>query len=312
MRWLLRDPDVEVHGETLHQFLDVISAYIFGYDDSPCVGKLDDALESQLLCAKIQFERELLDHWLPVVAEPDIASQGEAASYIRHLALDNPARSHRLFDFIESEATVDALRIFLRTEAMRNEVVDDEVALCVAGLQGPMKLAIVSNLWDECGRGRLDNFHTYWLRRLLDVTDDWQGLRRYRTQERPWFAQITTNVFNVFLSRPGLRLCGYGWFAMNESWVAPHFEKIVRGLTRTGLYNSEVGVYFDAHIRIDPVHTSELLGALEVQEAQLSKQQVRAILRGAHAALAATCAQYDRMHRYLQGISAGGARRGAA
>jgi hypothetical protein len=292
-----------IHGEMIHRLLDVVSAYLFGYCDSPCFGRLDDDLEESLLSAKIQLERELLDHWLRVPTVSETSSQTDAAEHLRNLCGQNRSLSHELFDFIEHDASREALRVFLQTEAMRNEVVDDEVAMCLAGLQGPMKLALVSNLWDECGRGRLENFHTYWLRRLLEARGEWDDVKIYRSRYRPWFAQITTNVFNVFLSRPGLRLCGYGWFATNESWVAPHFEKVVRGLKRTGLYDDDVGIYFDAHINIDPVHTSELLGALEAQSPALSPQQTDSVVWGAHAALAATTAQYDRMFLYLKDLS---------
>jgi hypothetical protein len=294
----------EAHGALIHRYLDVVSAYIFGYRDSPCYGRLDDALEERLLRAKVVIERELLDHWLECLPVPRLETQEEAVDYLWELAGNNPSLSHELFDYVEELAPATALRTFLRTEMLRNEVVDDEVALCSSGLQGPMKLAMISNLWDECGRGRLDHFHTYWLRELLQSLDDWGGVRTYRSLQRPWFAQITTNVFNVFLTRPGVRLCAYGWFATNESWVAPHFRKIVAGLRRAGVHSRGTGLYFEAHIQIDPNHTRELLDALRVQQPVLAPDEVQRVLRGAHAAVAATTAQYDRMLSYLKSIAA--------
>jgi hypothetical protein len=293
----------EEHGELIHRYLDVVSAYIFGYRDSPCYGKLDDDFEARLLRAKLVIERELFEHWLQSAPVPLLETQGQAADYLWELAGNNASLGHELFDYVEEHAPSSALRTFLRTEMLRNEVVDDEVALCSAGIQGPMKLALVSNLWDECGRGRLEHFHTYWLRELLHSLDDWVGVRSYRSEQRPWFAQITTNVFNVFLTRPGVRLCAYGWFATNESWVAPHFRKIVAGLRRTGVYSHGAALYFEAHINIDPNHTRELLDALRVQRPQLTPDEVARVLRGAHAAVAATTAQYDRMLAYLKSIA---------
>lgn len=293
-------PDRESHGRLLHSYLDVVSAYIFGYEDSPCYGRLDDDLETQLLAAKVVLERELYDQWLrPRPVPADVVDQHRAHDYLVDLSRDNESLSHPLFAYLRTTAGPQALRVFLRNEATRNEVVDDEVAMLLAGLQGPMKLAIASNLWDECGRGRLENFHTYWLRRLLDRTEDWEGLRRYRRAERPWFTQITTNVFNIFLTRPGVRLMAYGWFLINESWVSPHFADIIAGLERVGLEDDEIAIYFKAHRTIDPIHTRELAGALEIQRPPLSPAQIALVVAGAHAAVAATAAQYDRMLGYL-------------
>lgn len=293
------------HSRTLHGALDVISGYIFGYEDSPCCGRLDDELEAQLQAVKIVLERELLDHWLPTKPVPaGLTDQVQAHDYLVALAADNSSLSHPLFRYIAEEAGEPALQIFLRNEATRNEVVDDEVAMLLAGLQGPMKLAIASNLWDECGRGRLESFHTYWLRRLLDKRKDWEGLRHYRRAERPWFTQITTNVFNIFLTRPGVRLMAYGWFLINESWVAPHFDDILAGLARVGVNDDDIAIYFKAHRTIDPMHTKELSGAMAIQSPPLSPQQIALVVSGAHAAVAATTAQYDRMLGYLRALDA--------
>jgi hypothetical protein len=295
--------DDEEYGRTLHSYLDVVSSYVFGYEDSACYGRLDDELETRLHAAKILLERELLERWLRAAPVPEhIVDQRQAHDYLIELSRDNASLVHPLFGYLRTTAGPKALQVFLRNEATRNEVVDDEVAMLLAGLQGPMKLAIASNLWDECGRGRLESFHTYWLRRLIEKTDDWEGLRRYRRTERPWFTQITTNVFNIFLTRPGVRLMAYGWFLINESWVEPHFADILAGLARVGIDDDDIAIYFKAHRTIDPMHTAELSGALAVQHPPLAARQVALVLGGAHAAVAATTAQYDRMLGYLRAL----------
>jgi Iron-containing redox enzyme len=297
--------DPATHGETLHRFLSVVSSYLFGYADSPTFRRADDALELAILQAKMVLERELLDHWLDVGDHPTGLDPHEAVAYLRRLRDDNSCVAHPLFDYIERDASHQAIRMFLRNEVTRNEVVDDEVAMMLVGLQGPMKLAISSNLWDECGRGRLTNFHTYWLRRLLEHTSDWDDLVRYREGVRPWFTQITTNVFNILLTRPGLRLMAYGWFLINESWVAPHFAKILTGIERVGLDVDDVTIYFAAHMTIDPRHTDELTGAIAAQEPPLSTVEADQVVRGAHLAIAANKAQYDLMAGYLAAVTEG-------
>lgn len=287
------------HSRILHQGLSLISSYLFGYADSPLHGAWDEDLELRFQDLKLTLERELLDYWLPTAeVPPEIATQQEAAAHLEHLARSNPSLSHPLFPYLRSQATRTSLFLFLRNEVARNEVVDDEVAMMSVGLQGDMKRTVVANLWDECGRGDLQDFHTYWLRRLVERHADWDSLIEYRLI-RPWFTQITTNVFNAFLTRPGLRLRAYGWFAVNESWVAPHFEDILVGTARTGLDDEETEVYFRKHVVIDPYHTAELTRALRQQVPALSRAEAREVVRGAHNAIAATGRQYDAMLKYL-------------
>jgi Iron-containing redox enzyme len=295
----------EEFSQLLHSFLDAVSSYIFGYADSPVAGCLRDELEIRIQQAKIVLERELLEGWLRPLAVPPIDDQRQAREYLLGLAAKNSSLTHPLFPFLREKASPEALRNFLRTEVTRNEVVDDEVAMLLPGLQGAMKLAIASNLWDECGRGRLEHFHTYWLRRLIDASGDWDGLKAYRATERPWFSQITTNVFNVFLTRPGIRLMAYGWFLVNESWVAPHFEDILAGMRRVDLADTDRAMYFTAHRTIDPMHTAELSDALGIQVPALRPSEIALVVGGAHAAVAATTAQYDRMLQYVRRPSEG-------
>ncbi len=110
-----------------------------------------------------------IHEWLKIEEVPFFTNQKDAISHLKHLAMKNSGVLHELFNFIETEASKEAIIEFLRLEVLRNEVVDDEVALIVVGLQGNMKKVMVSNLWDECGNGNLNKFHTYWLRQLLLV-----------------------------------------------------------------------------------------------------------------------------------------------
>jgi hypothetical protein len=290
--------------QVLNEHLGVVSAYLFSYHDSPLYLATDDAFEIDLQRAKIVLEREVLDHWLPVTSiRHDLDHEGAVAA-LTSLAFENPGIEHPLFDYLEHEASPEAMKIFLRNEVCRNEVVDDEIAVTSTGLQGAMKVTVCANLWDEVGRGRLDGFHTYWLRRLVDAFDDWNSLLAYRAKEKPWFTMITTNVFNVLLTRPGLKFRRFGWFALNEAWVARHFAKILRGIARVGLGNSDdIAIYFSAHESIDPRHTRELLDAFQAQVPRLSDAEATEVVRGAHMSLAASLEQYDRVLGYMRDLS---------
>jgi hypothetical protein len=293
----------EAHGKFIHQGLSTIYAYVYGYRDSPCYLRSDPFLEASLLGAKLVLEEEMIDSWLPLQPPPAITSQDEAVRYLREFLSTNAGVYHELFDFLRDEVTEEGMTEFLRLEVCRNEVVDDEVALLVCGLQGNMKKVMASNLSDECGNGALNRFHTYWLRRLIERQNDWDGLLQYRKRSKPWFSTITSNTFNCLLTRPGYKFRAYGCFLATEAWVEPHFERILDGLTRLNIDQDDIAVYFHAHKNIDPQHTQEILEALAHQTPELTPTEVSEVLLGAHLAVAGGIAQYQRILKHLRDAS---------
>lgn len=305
--------DYEAHGGFLNKCLSIIYAYVYSYKDSPVYLRSDPVLEIGLLNAKIVLEEELLHAWLPPDPLPTITNQQELSDYLREFIISNPGVYHEFWDYIRNEASKEAMAEFLRLVLCRNEVVDDECALLVCGLQGNMKKVMTSNLWDECGNGSLPRFHTYWLRRMLEQTNDWNALPAYRAEDKkPWFSGILSNVFNVLLTRPGYKFRAYGFFVTTESWVEPHFVRILDGLKRVGLDHEDIAVYFLAHTTIDPQHSQELLDALLYQTPQLTPTEVTEVLHGAHHAMAAALCQYRNVMDYLRTIDAQVAQRKVA
>jgi hypothetical protein len=290
----------EQHGQFLHHSLAQIYAYCLGYQDSPCYLKTDESLERKLLNAKLTLETELHENGLSPEPIPRELSQNEAADYLKTLAVNNPGIEHKLFDYLET-APRNVLLRFLQHEVMRNEVVDDEVSLLLPGLQGAFKTGVASNLWDECGRGKLVHAHTYWLRQFLEATNGWKELTDYR-KVSPWFSKITSNTFFMLLTRPGLNLSAYGYFLMSESAVAPHFKKILAGLGKTELTQEDITIYFDAHLKIDKHHGQELVDAIRYQEPCLTQPEINLLLQGAHLYIATATTQYNYMLSYLSSL----------
>lgn len=287
------------HSKVLHEYLGIVSGYFFGYEDSPLYLDIDDNFEIDILTAKITLEREAKDYWLQLPTSPEIKSIEEAVDHLKAIAADNPSLNHPLFTFLKDKASDHAMRVFLWNEIIRNEIVDDEVAMLSVGTQGWMKVCTVSNLWDEIGHGKLKKFHTYWLRRLLDSLGGLEDFMDYRKNSRPWFTKITTNIFNILLSRPGLKYMKYGWFLTNEGWVEPHFKDIVAGMNRVHFLHDDTQIYFTAHIAIDPVHTEELIEGLRCQVPMLASKELQHIVIGAQMAVAAAKVQYDHVYQYL-------------
>ena len=292
----------EEYGRFLHVNLAEIYAHWFGYRDGPFTQQTDDEAETALYAAKMRLERELFDHWLTAKPHPSFSDQLAAADYLDEVAATNPGVGHPLFDFLATEASYEQLMRFLQCELLRNEVVDDEVALLVVGLQGMQKAVAAANLWDECGRGKLENFHTYWLRRLLTATNGWEDLYEFR-HGHPWFAKLTSNMNAAMLTRPSRKMMAYGCFLVFESWVEPHFVRILEGLTRVGVLDDEIRIYFTAHVKIDPRHSRELSDGLRLQRPALSPAQIDDVVRGAHLASSTGGRQFDHMLKYLRSMT---------
>ncbi len=284
----------------LHETLSAIYAYIFGYENSITYISPNDLLEINLYKAKVILERELLDNWLEVDCNfPKNLNQQEASDYLYKLSKYNPAVQHPFFEYLRKEASTKSMQYFLYNEVTRNESVDDDVALLSTGLQGMMKNVAVANLWDECGHGILENFHTYWLRRLLEKNESWEELRHYRLSQ-PYFSKITSNTFNMLITRSPYKFHAFGEFMITEGFVAPHFVKIIEGLKRTGLGDEDIIVYFTSHVIVDPNHTREMAIAIKEQRPMLSQEKINQIIHGSHIAIAAATKQYDLMLNYLK------------
>lgn len=291
--------DREVHGRFVHHHLSSLYTDCFGYRDSPATVRVDDNTEVGRFRARLLLERELLNHWLDPGTPPQYGDQRALADYLEDFSLCNRGVDHPLFRYLRDEATRGQLELFLQWELIRNEIVDDEVALLVVGLQGMMKAVAAANLWDECGRGNLDNFHTYWLRRLLTAANGWDQLEHDR-QEQPWFAKITSNVFASLLTRPSRKLEAYGAFLVFESWVEAHFRALLEGMSRVGLTSDDEQIYFTAHVAIDPRHGRNLADALRAHQPSMNERELHQVALGASVAVDAGTRQYDYVLKYLR------------
>lgn len=298
----LKKSGADDYDEFLNNTLSTVYAYMFGYRDSLCYLTVDEELELQLAEARIVLEDEFVKDYQNSYSHMEFGNQVELVKYLRDLILNSTTNSgvfHPFYDFLESEAPLEHMKEFLMIEVIRNEVIDDEIAHLVVGLQGLMKNVIVSNLWDESGNGELTEVHTYWLRLILDKLDIEKEFKIYRKTTFPWFAKISSNCSNINFIRPGYKYRGYGSFLITEGWVLPHFRKIVSGLNRVGLNNPELQKYFTEHIRIDPFHTNEMLQGILHQVPALSTRALNEVAVGAHMAVAAGTRMYDRLLSYF-------------
>ncbi|VVH59981.1 hypothetical protein BSPWISOX_3043 [uncultured Gammaproteobacteria bacterium] len=235
---------------------------------------------------------------VPIYAKVSYNSVDLCCDFLEDLTNHNKGLNHSFFDYTESKMTKNEWVEFLLLETIRNEVVDDEVAMMIPGLQHSMKQVMSSNLWDECGNGNIDNFHTTWLRRLLKSLNKDNDIIEYR-KTKPWFTSITSNSLNSLLTTVGGVYRAYGHFLITESWVAPHFTKMLIGMENVGLTSKDTQLYFIAHKTIDPFHAAEMLSGIRKMKPQLEKKELKEIVSGACQAVAAGSVMYDELEKYF-------------
>lgn len=293
--------NMDRHANTIFHLLGILYAHFYGYVDAPLIDQVED-FEANI----VRVKRILEDEMVHQIFKPDSSNISQHAKstqatvdYLRDLSKNNPGVNHVFFDYIKDEISFDDMRKFLWFETMRNEVVDDEVAMLIPGTQHAMKQVLSSNLWDECGNGKIDGFHTSWLIRLIANNNQWSNFLEFR-KTRPWFSMATSHSFNSFLTTPGRNFAAYGTFLINESWVIPHFVKILAGMDRLGIDDEDVRIYFEAHCKIDDHHSAELIEGILKQSPELTEAQRTDVLVGAHQAIASALVMYSNMLNYFK------------
>lgn len=297
----LQKTDVSKCCELIMNALCTIYSIYFRYSDSPFTDELDEYTFLELMRLKIYLEKEMINKIFSNIESAPLESYSSVQACYEYLAKyssENLGKTHVFFDFVSEEMTYNQMREFLFNEVIRNEIVDDEIALMIPGLQHAMKQVIVSNLWDECGQGKIDNFHTTWLRRLLNSIDAKDEIKHYR-KIRPWFTACTSNSFNSLLTSPAGLYAAYGHFLITESWVPLHFSKIIQGMNRLGMTNKNTQIYFTAHINIDKYHATEIIHGILNQNPSLTFYQLRNLVRGACQAVVAGKVMYDHLLNYF-------------
>lgn len=168
------------------------------------------------------------------------------------------ARSHRVFkhpyytEFIRDRSTEQDLRDYVIQESVVDGRFDDLLAMMQIGSNGPAKMEIAENFWDEMGNGDPEQVHTHLFNKIFEVFDiDDDELARGLTAN----ALLSGNL--------AVLLCRYrqfypeaiGFLGMTEWLVPDRFQSVVKAWNRLGL--PEVGiVYHRLHITVDAQHAA--------------------------------------------------------
>ena len=204
-----------------------------------------------------------LDEWfvqhLDSLDAPEVDGDDAVASMraLAHIDLVPP-----IYEWIAEDATLDQLRAYLALEGGPDGGFDDLVAACQIGIDGPAKLELAQNYWDEMGNGRLDRVHTELHRKLSRAI----GLREVPRAELPVEALQRAGLGTVLATNRWLQPEMIGALGLIELQAGPRCRKVVRALERLGCGWDALDFYAE-HAEADPRHgkdwVDKVVGSLQ-------------------------------------------------
>ncbi len=208
------------------------------------------------------------------------------------------ARNHEQPDFchyLEHEASLPEIALFVAAEELVDGRFDDLVALAQVGLSGAAKMTIAENYWDEMGRGDPSQVHT----RLFASSSAYMSslLAAHGTGiDDLECAEIYENacLLMSYGIHRHLTPRGLGAMGVLEQSASPRFEAMVRGCARAGVPDTAIE-YQRLHIHVDADHGKEWLENVLLALAGTSPAVLREICLG-------VCIRVDVADAYYQMI----------
>lgn len=163
--------------------------------------------------------------------------------------------NHSLFDYLMNEATINDLKQFILNESILNLEFFDYLALSIVGVSDHAKSEIAANLWDEAGRGSVDQFHTTLFEKLMKDLG-LQYDRRQIIESMSWEGIAGINLFNYLSSYSFNKTKYFGMLAATEMLDPFHYHKLLKGMSRLFKSNKINQSYYIEHELVDVAHAN--------------------------------------------------------
>ena len=171
-------------------------------------------------------------------------------AWFEGLEASGPGQHDPLFDWLAEEASLDAMRWFLRQEAAGEAGFDDLVAMTQVKLPDRAKLELARNYWDEMGQGRLIGMHGPMLAKLIRALE--------LDPEIETTVGESLALANAMTAMATARR--YAWHSVGalgaiEQTAPGRSAKVAAGLKRLGV-SADERRYFDLHAVLDIKHSA--------------------------------------------------------
>jgi hypothetical protein len=172
-------------------------------------------------------------------------------AWFEKLEATGPGQHDRLFDWLETEANLDDLKLYLTQEAAGEAGFDDLVALTQVRLPDGPKLELARNYWDEMGRGNMKGMHGPMLHYVVETL----GLEP-RIATTCWESLALANAMTGMATNRNYAWHSLGALGVIELTAPARSAAVSRAMRRLG-FEARMRRYFDLHAVLDIKHSEE-------------------------------------------------------
>jgi hypothetical protein len=201
-----------------------------------------------------RLELGFLEELRAEVSDEAAAAPTDADGFIawfEALEANGPGQHDRLFDWLEAEASLDDLKLFLAQEAAGEAGFDDLVALTQVRLPDRPKMELARNYWDEMGRGNPKGMHGPMLHHVVETL----GLEP-EIETTCWESLALANAMTAMAANRNYAWHSVGALGAIELTAPARSAAVSRTMRRLG-FDAKMRRYFDLHAVLDIKHSEE-------------------------------------------------------
>lgn len=252
-----------------------------------------------------QVRQTLEDGWMDAeqkrtkIDPTDIPNgKSEFADYFQKWVLSHPTANHKLYDYLEKDATRDDMFTFFRDEHPLDVRFFDIIVLAAIGTDGSVRSEVSQNMWDESGNGQEEIAHTTLYRKLvtqLGITETDDQFADQMGVE----ALAGYNLFQYLGQNRSKYIESIGALGATELLDPPLYTKFMNGAGRLGLDNETNLHYYSEHIAIDIFHGEGWINRVMLPIMDQAPDAAVRFIRGAEMRLHTAGDYYDSMYSKL-------------
>lgn len=159
--------------------------------------------------------------------------------------------------YLAEDADLNEIALFFMGEELVDSKFDDLMAMVQIGTQGPTKLTIAENYWDEMGEGNIEHIHT----RMFEHSAQYMRTHLaksgvdYSNLQFPEAYENASLLLQYGIHRH-LNPRALGAMGVLEQSASPRFQAMVDGCRRLGVPEDVID-YQRIHVHVDADHGAE-------------------------------------------------------
>lgn len=206
--------------------------------------------DARMMRLELGFLEDLRAEAVEEAAEAPTDADGFIA-WFEALEEKGPGQHDRLFDWLEAEATVDELKVYLTQEAAGEAGFDDLVAMTQVRLPVRPKMELARNYWDEMGRGNPKGMHGPMLDYVVEALE-----LTPQIDTTCWESLALANAMTAMAANRSYAWHSVGALGVIELTAPARSAAVSRSMRRLG-FDAKLRRYFDLHAVLDIKHSEE-------------------------------------------------------